>query len=504
MSLKNILNNIKSSQIEKIYKEKADVINYEGFPAFKRKGLERLKEILFLGHTGNTFYTEAYYNINEKINDLKNLISELDPEIVKNLIVEARNKGFFRHIPIIALILLRVNYPSKFKEIFNDVILTGQDLYDFLSLNRALGFGFGQAVKKSINEWLKKVDSYYVLKYRKQIKDAIRIARPKIDNYSNKELLTYAFNYKSKNKVEIKNEQIMCAKLFKEHVKNNNIEEALIYAKKGRLPADLIIGMVGKSRDPKLWEIIAENMGLHQFIKYLNKLSTILDYKKMLDLIKRKITLTNLEKAKIFPYSLFNAITYVNNKTLNRNLINIANDYILKYDFSKWNKYSWAICPDISDSMISFLKIAGFFSAILAKGTNSDYLYMWNQECILFEIKNKSINCIYHVLIDSVYGGTNMGAPIEFLINNKINKDFVILLTDNQHWCGNFDNTFMSRWMEYKTKINKDSKAIVIEIAGYGNSQIEEQFAKDYDVYNIYGWSEIVINWIENKLLDNK
>lgn len=500
MSLNNIISNIKSKEIEEMYNKNYDVINYEGFPAFKNDKLKRLREILFLGTTGNTFYVDGYNNINAKINDLKDLISmnDLNPG---DLIVEARNKGFFRHIPIIALVLLRNYDPNKFKEIFNKVIITGQDLFDFVCLNKALGFGFGRSVKTAINEWLKNVSSFHAIKYRKILKKVIRISRPKINEYQNKDILEYIYNSKKKPYIII-NKQIEYSEKFKDSVSNNRIDDAIKYAEEGKLPADLMIGLIGKSDNDKIWYTIAKNMGVNQFIKYLNKLSKVLDYTTLISLINEKMTIDNLLRAKVFPFRIFVAANNVDNVDVARILMGRGEDFLNHYNFDKWSKYSFAICPDISGSMGGrFSEISGFLSGVLSKGTKSDYIYLWNVSCKPFMVKNKSVYSIYEKIKNSAFGGTSMGSPIDYLIKNKIKKDFIILITDEIHWFGGIEKSFIKAWIMYKQNINKNAKAIILNIAGYDQSSGEEQIYNKYDVFTIYGWSDVVIDFIEQIIL---
>lgn len=510
MSLKDIKRVIEEKEVDDIYKL-ADTLNNEGFPAFKRKDIDRLKEILYIGTTGNTFYTKQSRNLNNKIDDLKQLIESVDPDLSAQLIKNARNEGFFRHIPIIALIFLKQKSPQHFRQIFNEVVLTGQDLGDYLDLSQSLNILWGASAKKAIHKWLEeKANSFYVLKYRKQICDAIAVSRPKVDNFSNAELLKYAYLLKRKKQsLSITNKQLKHAIDFQESIKKGNIDNALYHAMQGRLPSDLMISLVGSSNEQKIWEVIAENMGVMQFLKYLNKLDSILSNDTLLLMLEKKVTLETLKKAKVFPYRVFIAYQNALTSTVKNYLAYLIEKYIKVYDFGKWKNHDIAILPDISGSMtmknskrtIVPTVISGYFSSVMAKGLNINEIYLWDTKCYPLKIDQYGLFDIYNKIYKSNGGGTSMGIGIDYLIKQNIKKDIVILITDSEHWYGGIETSFMKTWKRYKKEINKNAKCVVLEVVGYGNSQVEENFAQKYSVYTVYGWSDSVFKWIEMKVL---
>lgn len=499
MSLKKVREFIE----EKDDYKTSDVLNHEGFPAFKIKGKERLKELLFIGNLGNTFYVKQEQVVKEKVEDVERLINELEPDVSSKIIVSARQEGFFRHLPIIALIFLRKKSPEHFKRIFNEVVITGQDISDYLDLSRSLGIKWGSSAKKAMHKWLEeRVSPFYAIKYRKQIADTIAISRPKIDKMSNSDLLKYAYKCKKiDSEVVIKNIQLESAEKFKEFIEAGNINEAVRCMEEGKLPADLSISLLGNSLDTKVWEAIAKNMGVTQFLKYLNKLASILPERILFPLVEQKVTIENLSKAKVFPYSIFVAWVNIENSMIKNHLERTMEQYVFKYDVDLWNKYSWFIAPDVSGSMRGQpAQIAGFFAGVLGKRTGNDYIYCWSTECNPMDIRNKSIVDVCNNVFNVSRGGTAMYAPIEFAIKNHINRDIFIIITDNEHWFGG--TSFMSEWRKYKNSINRKAKAVVIEVVGYGHSQVNEEFAQRYDVYTVFGWSDSVFKWIEMKILE--
>ncbi len=492
----------------------ANAVNKEGFPAWKREGVERLREILFLGHTGNTFYVNAEQNVLEKINDLENLILDenIPVEKIKELIVSARNEGFFRTIPILALVILRKRNPEAFKEIFSQVVKTGNDLKDFLDINHTVFEGFGRAVKTALHEWLKNVNEFYVLKYRNQINDAIALSRPPVDEFENALVLKYAYAKKKQLPNETVKEiveklpQIKGAEQFKLLVEEGKTDEALIVAKEVRLPADLMIGVAGNTTDQEFWKTVAENMGLMQFLKYMNKLVSVGLEDYVISVLREKFTPKNIRKAKIFPYRLFVAWLNANSQAVKDELENIINRFEDEPVVpEEWKEKRWAICPDISASMtwsekgrVKPSQVAGFFSGILGKQLDVEEVLMWDTKVYVLNTKGKSVFGIYREVAEADGGGTAMNKPIDWLIKNRKEVDIAVIITDSEHWASR--RGVKEAWREYKEKVNPEAKLVVIEVVGYGTSQVDEEFATKYDVYTVFGWSESVFKWMELKV----
>ncbi len=497
----------------KYYKD-ADTFNNEGFPAYKRKGYERLREILFIGNIGNTFYVKEIDNMKNKIEDIEKLIGQLNPTKVADLIVSARNEGLFRTIPITALVMLRKKDPKEFKRIFNDVVITGNDLKDFIDINNSIYEGLGRAAKTAIQNWLKNVNQFYALKYRKQITDGIALSRPRVDEFPNSLILKYVYANKkmlTESDIEkIVNElpQVRAAELFKLRVSEGRYEEACDIAKEAKLPADLMLGLVGDLNNSYIWETIMRNMGLMQFIKYINKLSSIISEDKIIAFMKEKLTLDNIKKARIFPYRLFIAWLNVRSSRIKDALEDVINLYekpgLLP---ESWLNKKWAICPDVSGSMtwegasggIKASYIAGFFSAILGKQLRVEEILKWDTDVYPMSINMKSIFNIYYSIDNASGGGTSMNAPIDYLLKRRIKKDIVVIITDSEHWWS--IRGVKEAWTDYKKKVNSKAKLIVIEVAGYGTSQVNKEFAEKYDVYTVFGWTESVFKWMELKLI---
>ena len=105
------------------------------------------------------------------------LLERADAQALAAAIVRGRNEGFIRAFPILGLVYLSKKNAHLFQDTFKKVVLTGNDLVDFIEVAKTVR-GFGRSLKTAIADWIaSNTNPYYAQKYRKQIADAIRLSR---------------------------------------------------------------------------------------------------------------------------------------------------------------------------------------------------------------------------------------------------------------------------------------------------------------------------------------
>lgn len=87
-------------------------------------------------------------------------------------------------------------------------------------------------------------------------------------------------------------------------------------------------------------------------------------------------------------------------------------------------------------------------------------------------------------------GGTDTGAPVRKLIQERRKVDQIIIITDEQQ---NSGSPFYAMLRLYRSKINRDVKAFIIDIALYQHAIVPEQ---NPQTFYIYGWSDTVLSYI--------
>ncbi len=483
----------------------ADTKNYEGFPAWEMSLEKQFIQVLNTGSFGNSFYANQRNLITQSINTIKKAMDKFDSTFLKEQIVKARNTGFMRTAPIVALIFLRRKDIKAFKEIFTDVIRTGNDMEDFINLTKAFEMGFGRGVKETMIAWLKeKATPFYVIKYRRQIKDAMRISHPPYI-----EILDYVVAaYKKIDKERVINimnkyTQIAHFEKAKEHLINKEIDKAIAEIKAGNLPPTALMGLANV-HDSKFWQEMMYNMGTMQLLKNLNKLDREGVFKNYenIEYIQKRFTVENLKKAKVLPFRLGIAAMNVTDPRIKTILFDTLESYVREFNWGKWQG-SWFIAPDISASMTTPVKggirpsnIAAVFTAILLKGIPDSIGVAWDVTVYPID-NNKTFTNIWKYIATAHGWGTYMELPIMYLIEKKKKVDYVVTITDSEEW----GKGWLTYWKQYKKQVNPEAKAIFIRVDSYNTQPYSKEDEVKYDIYDVFGWSDSVIDWIEQVVL---
>jgi 60 kDa SS-A/Ro ribonucleoprotein len=472
----------------------ADTRNREGFPAWKKPDKELVYQFLYANTLEPTFYATQMELVQAGIDLLERFD---DAKYLAETIVKARNEGFMRTAPLMALVYLSKKDLSLFKKIFGDVVQTGQDMAQFLDFCRRIR-GLGRGIKSTVHEWLKeKTSEFYAIKYGNELVDAVRLSRPAEKEFD--EAKQIIIDYLMENP-KVSDEQLPTQiSAFKRLKATTDEEEILHLIEEGRLDYSVVVGTVKLT--PKIWMKLAEQMGTFALLRHLATLERNDVLKSLTNLIAKRLTVENLEKAKIFPFNLYEAYLHINDPFMKQHLADLLDQYVAKYDFSYFGRV--VICPDVSSSMEMKIRkaaytpatIAGMFAGILYKALRNSALIPWDTEVKLNLVQPKSAPVLAHILSisNAQGGGTFMEVPVQYLISAKEIVDVVILITDSQEW----GEGWLKVWQTYKQTINPKAKAFLIRIDPYNTNPFSPEIADKLDIYQIYGWSESVIKYIE-------
>lgn len=264
--------------------------NAENFPAWDLSDESLIQQLCMVGVTGNTFYTDEKKLIKEALFILDRTAKE-KPDILANALVKGRNEGFVRTVNILGLIYLSKYYPGKFKAIFNDIVQTGNDLGDFLDLCHNLR-GFGRSIKSAIHKWLQNVNEFYAIKYKNQIRDAIRLSR----HASESPIIDWIMDKERSIEPDI-NRQIACYESAKTFIAKGDWENAIKQIEIGRLDFATLISYGDPTSEA--WKTLAKQMGIMALLKYLNKLDRVgvWDDANMQSWLKERFTVDSLKES---------------------------------------------------------------------------------------------------------------------------------------------------------------------------------------------------------------
>ena len=483
----------------------ADTVNAENFSAWRQTVKTALNQLAMTGSLGSSFYASA----KELSEDALKVLNQAEAEDLAQAIVKGRNEGFIRTFPILGLVVLSQKDSALFKQVFNQVILTGNDLVDFIDLTHKTR-GFGRAVKSAIRNYLEtKVSPYYAMKYRKQLADAIRLSRfkgddaiysyilsvyPKTKGYSEEKLAAAYEQYAELGK----------RKEFIELLEEGRSSEAAALLSDSDIDVDSLTAYYDKF-DREIWQAVAKRTPVMKFLKYLAKFQR--EGVDLAELAKEKITVSNLQRAKVFPFRLVTAELALDGAiekafgSVREILLGVLDDYTDRYDWSDFNRYRWVIAPDVSGSMgsqigrssvLTFAHISAMFTAFFRRGLDQVEVLPWDTEVHSFDVpKNDSVRTQMEAMLDMVGGGTYMEAAVEHMIEHRIMTDYAVFLTDTEE----YGQGWLESWKKYR-KMNPNAKAFLLRADTYLTAPISEADAEKYGIIQIFGWNDSVMDYI--------
>jgi 60 kDa SS-A/Ro ribonucleoprotein len=230
-------------------------------------------------------------------------------------------------------------------------------------------------------------------------------------------------------------------------------------------------------------------------LRHMNALQRagVLEDRRNLDYMVNRLTDKQaLTKAKILPFRLATAFRQVEHPEL-RDALREAVE--LTFDNLPELGEHTAIFLDISGSMSGqYLEIGSVFALALYKKTQGNSLF-WLFDTEVVDAKpSRKDSILTQAAQIHTRGGTDTGAPVRKLIRDRKKVDQIIIITDEQQ---NTGSPFYEQLKLYRSKINPDAKAFIVDIAPYRHAMVP---MKDPQTFYIYGWSDTVLSYIAQSL----
>jgi len=284
----------------------ADTVNREGFAAWTPSDSALLEQLAMTGTLGHSFYASA----KEQTEEALALLDRAEPEAIAKAIVRGRQEGFIRAFPILGLVKLSVKSPELFQQVFEQVIVTGNDLKDFLDLVRRMR-GLGRGVKRAIHGWLDhKLTPYYAMKYRTAIADAIRLSRYRGEDPLCAFALAAYSGVKGEDEAKLRAAEekypVLAARAeFLASLESGDTAAAAKLLADYGLDTDSLTAYYDRF-DREVWSAAAGTTPVMKFLKYLAKF--IREGVAVDKVASEKLSVESLRKAKVFPFRLYTAM----------------------------------------------------------------------------------------------------------------------------------------------------------------------------------------------------
>lgn len=502
--------------------------NRAGAPTYHRSLKEQVICVLTTGTTGSTYYVSGKEICQEAIGVL--LRARLGcPEFLARALVYARTKGLMRSVPVLGLVVLSGGAgvcKSLFERVFDQVILTPDDLREFVLISKSGKIpgrkGLGGIARIAVRKFMPGLSEYHVVKYGSAnsdgvtLRDILRMTHPVPPTSIVAERFAWLVNgRKALGNDPSLNPQIRSLEALK-FAPTEATQIALI--REGRLPFEVVVPSL-KATTPAVWEELLHQAPYFNLLRILNALTKHEVFKSEENVryaVQRLTDPRAIERSKVLPFRFFDAWkAYTANNDSDARIADALRQ-ALETSFVNMPTLGdrvVAIGTDVSGSMDScisekssarFIDIAGIFTGALMKrieGRAIPLLFDTEVHTSHGLSSRDDLMVIAEKIASYRGGGTAVSAPIQHLLDRKIKTDVFVGITDNEEWayghgCYASDN-FLNLWRRYKQEINPEAIAFLVTIAPYREAVAP---SGEPGVHFIYGWNDSVLNFISLKL----
>lgn len=502
-------------------KPQPDMVNAESFAAFSIPIAYEYVKMLTTNVAADTFYASAKENANAAL-ELHSAMVQADPIFMARALVFARETVGMRLQPIVGLAILSKSRPDLAGKIFKRIIRTPGDLSDLYGLTvntpkghatnrRSMGnknTGFG----RHISAWLNSLSEYHVIKYQTggqgfSLRDILRMNRVKPVSRQQELLFRYIVD-RERFKSELAEDRSIAELLpqitaFENMKAASDEATALQWIEAGRLPHEVVTGTL-KNLSSQGWAYVAKQMPYFALLRNLVTLNRhkVYDDSEMLSYIVARLgNRDHLAKSGILPFQVLAALNKLAEEPnfSQSAKVKIALEEVFEASLMNMDQLPGKTCiaPDISGSMSSKLtdgsmkcsQLAGLFSAALVKTNPEALVIPFDDRAYTIKINPRDSLMTLTQAVGLERGGTNLSAPLEFLMAKGIVVDNYICISDDQEWSG---RAFVDSWNQYK-KMAPQAKAFLIRLMPYAGSPAA---MTTKDVTRIYGWGDNVLKTI--------
>lgn len=445
--------------------------NKSGHSAYSMTAKSKLvTQVLTSFFNENKFYGDNSAEMQETIKE----VIYTDPGFVANLAVFARREFNMRSVShvLIAYLAHEVNGKPYARNAINAVCVRGDDATEIMACYLDLfGKPIPNALKNGIADAMRRFDEYTLAKYKGngkavKMRDLLCLCRPTPKNEEQSDMW--------------------------KRLLNDELETP--YTWETELSAN--------GNNAKTWENLIDS-GKVGYMALLRNLRNILNanpknVNKVLDTIQNP---EMVKRSKQLPFRYLSAYKELENIGGSRVFDALENAVEASVENIPKLEGTTVIAVDTSGSMSSAIsakstvkcyEIAMMLGLIANKICENSIFYTFDTA-----IKKHPVSSRNGVLYTTVHsascgGGTRMHLPFVAMIQEKINADRVIVISDNECNGGYWSKPVQSLADEYRKLTGNDIWVHAIDLQGYGTQQFH---GKKTNV--IAGWSEKVFSFIK-------
>lgn len=485
-----------------ILKGQRAVKNYEGAQAWALSDELELYSAVVTASLSDSFYEKQ----DERVERICNLVSKVNPEFVAKLAVYARNEMHLRSIPLLLVVeLAKVHSGDDLVSRTVDKVVQRADEIMELLMCYQWRNPSGDSIKKlkslskQISKGLKsafnRFDEYQFAKYNRsnldvKLRDALFIVHPKAKDEAQQAIFDKIANDTLETPYTW---EVEFSALGQKNFKNEAAKQRA-FARK--------------------WEelIASERVGYMALMRNLrNMLEADVDIRSLDAVCARLSDPVQVAKSKQLPFRYLSAyremekINHVGVKTVMNALEEAVKASAVNIT-GFGDRTRVLIASDVSGSMMYPISQRSSVEQYDV-GLLLSMIFRYSCKQVVSGIFGDRWEAVNFPGNDILYAtsrlrnmegrvgySTNGYKVIDWLVDNRIVMDKVMMFTDCQLWNSRSNGaSFEKSWKEYK-KMAPHAKLYLFDLAGYGNTPIS---VMNDDVYFIAGWSDRIFDVLD-------
>ncbi len=484
-------------------------LNEAGGLAYKLNAKEALAQLAATGCLSQTFYANEV----DQLKTILNLTSskDVDDEFLAKLALYARVKGFMKDMPAILCAVLASRKSPMLDKVFPVVIDNGKMLRNFVMAVRSGVTGrksFGSTVRRLIRNWFDARTEQQIFNASigndPSMADVIKMIHPTPKTPQREAMYGYLIG-KPYDESKLPQAVVEYIRLLQ-----NGVDENCAVPD---VPFQYLTSLDLTSNQ---WKTIAQNaswqttrMNLNTFLRH----DVFEDAEIVNKVAARLRNEEEIRRAKAFPYQLMTAYMNASEEVPSdirlalQDAMEIATDNVPVIDGLV------ALCVDVSGSMdspvtgyrrgassaVKCVDVAGLMASCILRQNPNSVVIPFD-----FDVQSCSLNPRDSVITNAQKlaelcgGGTNCSSAMKYIVENNINPDVVIYISDNESWIDTDSNRrwndctqTVAYWDELR-KVKPNARLINIDIQPYASTQTLNRA----DIANVGGFSDVVFDFV--------
>lgn len=483
--------------------------NHEGFPTFVHGLRDQVRNFLRTGTLSGTFYVGVHQLAQETIETLRRF-AEQDPMALAQEAVAAREDGYMRTLPIVALAVLS-GVPDKtaLRTAAPRVLRIPRDVAQFVEICKSGAIpgvqSFGGCRIAPVRTFCEGLSEFHSLKGTQNrhisLADVVRLSHPVPTDEKQRELLGWLSGHIRGASVRL-NPQLVAFEALK---RTSDPAEQVRLIREGRLPYEAVTAVVAKP-SAEVWSALLEQAPTFNLLRNLRTFTRhgVFADPANVALAAAKLSRPDaLRQARVLPFQCYTAWkAYTADGQADPRIVAALSDAI---EQSVGNLPVFqgrvAIAPDVSGSMqwcftnkeqtTSAAEVAGIFAAgLLRQSPNARVLPFESHVVSLSLNPRDSVLANARAIASIGGGGTSLSAPVEKLLAERDAVDLFVGITDEEEWVG---RGFLETWRQYRAEVSPRAKAVLVTVVPNQHRPVPET---EPGVHFVHGWSDAVMRYV--------